>query len=76
MKIEHPSPDTIRVSDLAPGDVFELGGSFYIVTDEGPVSDRICINLETGFSLAYNDESVSHIPDATFLPHGRASSES
>ena len=80
MKIEHSAPDTIRVSDLAPGDVFQFDSSFYIIID-GSASDQNCVELETGhlvldFSRDISDGPVSHVPDATFIPHGRSSSES
>ena len=80
MKIEQSDIASLRVSDLVPGDVFQFDSSFYLVTDS-LVSEASCINLETGhivldFARDISDEPVSHVPDATFLPHGRSSSES
>ena len=80
MKIQYSDIASIRVSDLSCGDVFQFDGGFYIVANLSP-ADRNCIDLGTGVchSSAAIDRSakpISHLPDATFLPHGRASSES
>lgn len=80
MRIEHSDIASIRVSDLSSGDVFQFDSSFYIVTNR-PAADRNCIDLGTGitYSSAAIDrmaKPISHVPDATFMPHGRSSSES
>ena len=80
MKIDHSGIDTLRVSDLVPGDVFQFDSSFYIVTDS-TASDQTCVDLETGhlvsdFSRDISDEPVSGLPDAIIVPLGLGSSES
>lgn len=80
MKIEHSESASTCVLDLAPGDVFQFDSSFYLVTDS-LASSQTCVNLETGhlvsdFSRDISGEPVSHVPNATFRPHGTESSES
>lgn len=47
MKIEHYE-ELKHVSEISPGEVFCLKGSYYLVTSQKELQGRMCIHLSSG----------------------------
>jgi len=80
VRIDRSDAALTCVSDLKPGDVFQVDSSFHIVTNiaDARPGSWMCVNLETGISSRFASDGgpVRYLPDATLVPHGLKSSES
>ncbi len=66
MKINNFKNQTIELYNIEVGDVFELGNTFFIKTNETREHYTICINLLDG-SFAYFTRTESVLPVEAYL---------
>lgn len=64
MKIEQKNVNSLRLSSLAEGDVFECGNALYLKTNEVIDGKRTCVRLRDGLIDWFDEECFVRECDA------------